>query len=400
MLIRIMAAAAFAAAAMPCSGQAWDSTETRQVAPGVTHKRLVDTRGPWRVNVLEIDLRRPGLVIRGVRANDSLVARETVSSMLSRYAGPGRAVAAINGDFFNVRNGESENNVVIEGRIDKGITMTESPYDAFDNVHYQFGVDFDNRPSIERYRVSAKLFAPGREAISLAGVNSWAPRGANAWPDSNALVLYTRAFGAATPPDTFGRKPTLVPLRLQSSTATTMSFFVAGNAAEGGSLPLEGGGVLAATGAMREVLRSIGRRGGTVRIVSRIVPATGRLRTIVGGWPRVVMNGRSIAEYSDIMEGTFPRFAGRNPRSAVGFSRDSSTLYLAVVDGRRPTDAGMTLPELARLMLRLGAHDAMNFDGGGSTTMVVEGRVVNRPSDQGGERRVGSGLLVITGAGR
>ena len=58
----------------------------------------------------------------------------------------------------------------------------------------------------------------------------------------------------------------------------------------------------------------------------------------------------------------------------------------------------MMLPELAKLLLDLGAHDAMNFDGAGSTTMVVEGKVVNRPSDQAGERPVGSGLLVIIGA--
>jgi exopolysaccharide biosynthesis protein len=149
---------------------------------------------------------------------------------------------------------------------------------------------------------------------------------------------------------------------------------------------------------MREELRSIARRGGKVRVTARIAPAKSKVRTIVGGWPRIVMNGRSVAEYAGIVEGTFPRFEGRNPRSAVGFSRDSSTLYLVVVDGRRPaTDAGMTLAELARVMLQLGAHDAMNFDGGGSTTMVVEGRVVNRPSDQTGERAVGSGLLVIVG---
>jgi exopolysaccharide biosynthesis protein len=177
-----------------------------------------------------------------------------------------------------------------------------------------------------------------------------------------------------------------------------MIFVVGGNASEGGALPLESGGVLAASGNMRDVLRSIGRRGGTVRIVSRMQPSKNRMRTVVGGWPRVVMNGRSIAEYADIMEGTFARFAGRNPRSAVGFSRDGNTVYLVTVDGRRETDAGMTLPELARLMLDLGAHDAMNFDGGGSTTMVVEGKVMNRPSDSAGERPVSSALLIVAGA--
>lgn len=391
-VFRILAVAALAAAAVPCKGQDWDSSAIREVAPGVTHKRLVVNRGPWRINVLEVNLDQPGLIVRGVRANDSSMSRETVSSMVARYKGPGRAIAGINADFFNVRTGESENNVVIEGRISKGITITDSPHETFDNVHYQFGVDYENRPMMERFTIAATLHAPGRAPVRLEGINSW--------PDSNTIVLYTRDYGSATPPDTSGRRPTLVPLRLISRRGQTMVFVLAGNASEGGSLPLDGGGVLAASGNMREVLRSIARRGGQVRVVSRIVPGRSAPRTIVGGWPAVVMNGRSIAQYAGILEGTFPRFEGRNPRSAVGFSKDSSTLYLITVDGRRATDAGMTLVELAQAMLKIGVHNGMNFDGGGSTAMVIEGRVVNRPSDQAGERAVGSGLLVIVDAQR
>jgi exopolysaccharide biosynthesis protein len=55
----------------------------------------------------------------------------------------------------------------------------------------------------------------------------------------------------------------------------------------------------------------------------------------------------------------------------------------------------MSLSELAETMMQLGAYEAMNFDGGGSTTMVIEGQVVNRPSDQSGERPIGSGLLIV-----
>ena len=66
------------------------------------------------------------------------------------------------------------------------------------------------------------------------------------------------------------------------------------------------------------------------------------------------------------------------------------------VDGRRESDGGMSLVELAHFMIGLGAYHAMNFDGGGSTTMVVEGNVVNHPSDATGERPVGSGLLIVS----
>jgi exopolysaccharide biosynthesis protein len=66
------------------------------------------------------------------------------------------------------------------------------------------------------------------------------------------------------------------------------------------------------------------------------------------------------------------------------------------VDGRRPGwSAGMTLTEAARLMRSLGARDAVNLDGGGSTTMSVLGEVVSRPSDRSGERPVSDALSVI-----
>ena len=135
-----------------------------------------------------------------------------------------------------------------------------------------------------------------------------------------------------------------------------------------------------------------------MRIVSRLVPHGKALRTVMGGWPRLIVHGASVADSVDKLEGTFPGFsAGRHPRTAVGFSRDSATLYLITVDGRQESRAGMSLAELARLMLDLGVYEGMNLDGGGSTTMVVNGKLVNSPSDRTGERAVGSGLLVVTG---
>jgi len=66
------------------------------------------------------------------------------------------------------------------------------------------------------------------------------------------------------------------------------------------------------------------------------------------------------------------------------------------VDGRRRGwSAGLSLFEAARLMRSLGARDALNLDGGGSSTMTVGRRVVSRPSDRGGERAVSDGLFVL-----
>ncbi len=85
----------------------------------------------------------------------------------------------------------------------------------------------------------------------------------------------------------------------------------------------------------------------------------------------------------------------RHPRTAVGVRADGRIL-LVTVDGRQPEKSvGMTIAELTALLIELGAVEAINMDGGGSTTMVIDGKVVNSPSDLTGERPVGDALLVF-----
>lgn len=372
------------------SAQAWDTASVESVAPGVVHRRLVMNSGPWRMHVLEIDLRTRGIALRGVRSNDEFRGREKVTSMVTRYTGPGTAVAGINGDFFNVKTGtgESENNVMVEGVLWKGVRTTDSPYDTYDNLHSQFAIDWKNRPFIDRIGLDAKILERGRRAVRLDGVNFR--------QDTNAIVLYTPSIGDSTPVDSATTSMLAVGLELTAKHGDTMVLRVAARAFEGKSAHLDDGYAIAAAGRGREFVGALAKRRGTIRIVARLTPDRGRLRTIIGGWPRLVRHGRSVAEYADIAEGTFPRFsAGRHPRTAIGFSRDSARLFLFTVDGRRKSDAGMSLVEVASMMLKLGAYEAMAFDGGGSTTMVIRGKVVNWPSDEAGERAVGSGLLVV-----
>jgi exopolysaccharide biosynthesis protein len=88
-------------------------------------------------------------------------------------------------------------------------------------------------------------------------------------------------------------------------------------------------------------------------------------------------------------------FLGRHPRTMFGVDRDGYA-WLVTVDGRQPdASAGMTLLELQRLAKRIGLTDALNLDGGGSTTMVIAGTIVNQPSDPTGARTVSDVLLVV-----
>jgi exopolysaccharide biosynthesis protein len=88
----------------------------------------------------------------------------------------------------------------------------------------------------------------------------------------------------------------------------------------------------------------------------------------------------------------------RNPRTAVG-RRADGTVLLVVADGRNREAAGLSMRELQQVMAALGCVDAINLDGGGSTTMVVHGEVVNHPSDNrkfdpAGERPVANAVIV------
>jgi hypothetical protein len=163
----------------------------------------------------------------------------------------------------------------------------------------------------------------------------------------------------------------------------------------GGTRIPAAGAVMSATGDARETLATLGRLGGVVRVVRRLSPTDVAPRTVVGGWPRLLAGGENVAANADSLEGTFPRFsAQRHPRSAVGFTRDSTTLLFVVVDGRREWSVGMSLSEFAETLAALGAYEAINLDGGGSSTLWVRGHVVNYPSDPTGERPVGNALLV------
>ena len=113
------------------------------------------------------------------------------------------------------------------------------------------------------------------------------------------------------------------------------------------------------------------------------------MKGVVSGHPQLVNAGVKLATNP-----ASPACPTRNPRSAVGLSQDGTTVFMVVVDGRTTASVGMTCTEIATLMKGLGAYQAFNLDGGGSSTMYLKGTgVVNHPSD-GAERVVGNHLAV------
>jgi|GEM_PF-1775854 hypothetical protein len=113
------------------------------------------------------------------------------------------------------------------------------------------------------------------------------------------------------------------------------------------------------------------------------------MKGVVSGKPDLVRNGAiTSAQHTTSLCTT------RHPRTALGLSQDNKVLYLVVVDGRSSLSVGMSCAELATLLKGLGAYNAANLDGGGSSAMYLAGQgVVNRPSD--GSERVTANQLAV-----
>ena len=162
-----------------------DTNVSRVVVPGVTHRRLVFNRGPWSVNVLEVDLKQRELTVVAARADDRFTGREKVSGIVARSSTDTTlVVGAVNADFFNLATGENGNNQVLAGEVWKAVRVTEAPADSHRTVHSQFGITMNQQPVIDRFAIRAVALPASGGAIPLDAVN--------AWPDSNAIVLYTR----------------------------------------------------------------------------------------------------------------------------------------------------------------------------------------------------------------
>jgi hypothetical protein len=140
--------------------------------------------------------------------------------------------------------------------------------------------------------------------------------------------------------------------------------------------------------------------GTRVDLVSTYAPSAGdpqswaRATDIIGGAGLLARGGTYLTDWT--VEEFNPGFAElRHPRTMIGVD-ESGAIWLVTVDGRQPKlSSGMSLAELQRLARRLRLVDALNLDGGGSTTMWVTGKIVNSPSDAAGPRKVSDALLVF-----
>jgi hypothetical protein len=288
------------------------------------------------------------------------------------------AIAAVNGDFGS-RYGQTTNTFERDGQLirtssSQGIVFALSK----DEQTFTIGqpeplvtaTDSDGRTwTVDRWNDGP---------LGVGEIGAFTPVGGTLWPPPPATcsvrLLPTAPFAPTA--DALGFE--------QSFTVEQRGCFQT-------ALPATGAVVLSALPASDEALQLLSLQAGSA-VTLRWTLGFTNVWDAIGGFPVLVRDGQNV-----VVNCTTWFCASRNPRTGVGFTADGK-IIMVVVDGRQAKwSVGVSLPQLAGIFRQFGAVAALNFDGGGSSTMVVKGEVVNRPS-LGHQRPVSTALMVLPGA--
>ncbi|GAB4311781.1 MAG: hypothetical protein Kow0059_02070 [Candidatus Sumerlaeia bacterium] len=408
----------------------------QQIVPGIDYRNYsLTTPRTNKVFVTRMDRSTTSVIIDASLANGKISQpnvswnTETVSAQAGRYDGAfgywGRTTAryrynvvvAINGNGFSLSSGHPDSAMVIGGALVKrtfGSSGTEQG--GAMGFLYKLG---GTAPTPGTPYLGGDLYLPtdqSKNRISFAD-NSWLQfHKINDQPQADKIIIYTHHYGAKTPTtsnvmEVVVQTQDAAPLRILPWSNKVPGTAVEINSASSGGtvIPFDGYVIVASGDKIAGLAAKIPSVGTTVNFSQEtrdVVPSawpshvpvdyTNMYCAIGPMWGLILHNGSKSTS-------TSPSYiTDIHPRTAVAFN--ANYIYFIVVDGRRTGwSEGMTLSELADWCIsELGATDAVNNDGGGSSTMWIDGQIVNMPSDgstynppQSIPRAVANGLMMI-----
>lgn len=315
------------------------------VTSGVKHIKLTKyySGRPVRINVVEVDMKlAKDLELTPALSSDStLKSRRTITTIAKNN----NAIVALNGTYFKPQTGVPLGTLMINQKMYTG--------PIYDRV--AMGI-FDDSFDIARIQLDATIKGSGK-TITVNNINQ--PRML-----STHVLVYTPEWGKYSPAaPKYGVGLQVIDNKITKASANAVEIPQNGYVISGPK------SILYALLDKKDVELSI-----------KTNPDWDGVKHIISGGPYLVKNGEVFV---DMTAQRLQAIGGRNPRSAIGYTKDNNFIFVAV-DGREGSSIGMTLMELANFMQSIGCVGAINLDGGGSTVMYVNGKVVNKPQQTGG----------------
>lgn len=361
------------------SNTIYETSAKETITSGVTLENIVKfTEEGWQnINVLRIDLSNPSIKLDTVSDPDSLNKLSSVKNLAKSQ----NAVAAVNASFFNPTGGGAgypDGPIVESGKI----VSAASDYNLYGDVMGSFSIDNLDQLLYNYWKTDITLLSPNGNSTPVQQYNK--PSRQN-YTD---FTIWDRKWGT-TSPGVSETYPDITEMVVDGGKVVEIR-----QAQPAVQIP-ENGYVVITRQAGSKFLTENFQVGDSVDMSIATNPDWKNLKMSTTGGSILVKDGKIPDKFSfDI-----PYISKRNPRTVVGSTKDGNQLLLVTVDGRQNSGIGMTQMETAALMLKLGAHNALNLDGGGSTTMVARPlgksdlETVNSPSD--GTSRLVSSVIGI-----
>ena len=372
-----------------------DTLFHNQVGPGTTQTSLWfhnESGGKLRVFYCTIDMTNPWLSLAGVCATDKLAGNERVSAMAERKSQPGRRYfAGINADFFNT-SGTTGRGVSIVGTPVGATVVDGEIYRARNNaaLYKNFIVDEVGGVYVNPFVFGGTLTTPAGNTATLGGVNTYSSE------NNNKIVIYTDRYYGSTDQTNAGTE--LVARLVEGDkfeSARPYRMVVESDTCTAGDMTIPAGKyVIRGRGTAATVVNTL-QIGDTITFSPTwkfgdlsVIP-----EQVISGNPKILGDGVVLDT-----EGERADASQLHPRSAVGYSDGGDKVYFLVVDGRSLISDGVRTSMLADIMRYAGATDAMNVDGGGSSTLYTSSLGIrNKPSD-GIERADGNAIFAVCNA--
>lgn len=345
-----------------------------ELSPGldqIEYERL-GAEGRQQIHVLRVELADSNLYVDYI-GNDAVTDPGTVTEFVADAG----AIAGINGDFFDINNSSAPLGAAISR--EHGIMKSPEQHRGAAAAFSSSGLG-----RVAEIFIEGSITTPDGD-LPLLGINTLSGT-------ASAVSVYNAHWGDHTRTRAIPAGTTGVEVIVGADGTVTRT------AQEPGSEQLAAGEYALVTlpGAVGDALGAL-ELGDEVEISYRLAPESADITAAVSGHPT---SEPPMLEDGVIGEAVSPYMRERHPRTAVGFTEDGRTAFFVVADGRQASAAGFTLPELGQLMLDLGARDAINLDGGGSSQLNsrlpgdASSTVRNSPSD-GYERRDANGLGIF-----